>query len=222
MTIHCLFEQSGTFKNEFKKLGYEAFDYDYENKFNETDYQLDLFNEIEKAYINKASIFDNIKEDDLIVSFFPCTYFSIQNELIWSRKSYNFKTWNDEKINNYIDKREREREKSFQLLLKFIHVVKRRNIKTIIENPYHKNYLLTRKEMPQPSLVIMDRRIYGDYYKKPTMFYFIGFEPTYFSEYLKINKIKNLKVSEQQGIKRSLMHKDFAKNFILKYIFGSG
>ena len=26
--IHCLFEQSGTFKNEFKKLGYEAFDYD--------------------------------------------------------------------------------------------------------------------------------------------------------------------------------------------------
>lgn len=222
MTIHCLFEQSGTFKNEFKKLGYEAFDYDYENQFNETDYQLDLFNEIEKAYINKASIFDNIKEDDLIVSFFPCTYFSIQNELIYSRKSYNFKTWNDEKINNYIDKREREREKSFQLLLKFIHVVKRRNIKTIIENPYHKNYLLTRKEMPQPSLVIMDRRIYGDYYKKPTMFYFIGFEPTYFSEYLKINKIKNLKVSEQQGIKRSLMHKDFAKNFILKYIFGSG
>lgn len=34
---YCLFEQSGTFKNEFKKLGYEAIDYDIKNEFNETD-----------------------------------------------------------------------------------------------------------------------------------------------------------------------------------------
>lgn len=35
--VHCFFEQSGTFKNEFKKLGYEAFDYDIQNNFGETD-----------------------------------------------------------------------------------------------------------------------------------------------------------------------------------------
>ena len=29
--VHCLFEQSGTFKNEFRKLGYEAEDYDIQN-----------------------------------------------------------------------------------------------------------------------------------------------------------------------------------------------
>lgn len=28
MKVHCLFEQSGTFKNEFRKLGIEAYDYD--------------------------------------------------------------------------------------------------------------------------------------------------------------------------------------------------
>lgn len=28
MKVYCLFEQSGTFKNEFKKLGYDALDYD--------------------------------------------------------------------------------------------------------------------------------------------------------------------------------------------------
>ena len=44
--IHLLFEQSGTFKNEFKKLGYEAYDYDILNDFNETDCQIDLFQEI--------------------------------------------------------------------------------------------------------------------------------------------------------------------------------
>lgn len=41
-----LFEQSGTFKNEFKKLGIEAYDYDILNDYGETDYQLDLFAEI--------------------------------------------------------------------------------------------------------------------------------------------------------------------------------
>lgn len=50
MVYHCLFEQSGTFKNEFKKLGYEAYDYDILDDFGETDFKVDLFNEIEKAY----------------------------------------------------------------------------------------------------------------------------------------------------------------------------
>lgn len=45
-----MFEQSGTFKNEFKKLGYDAVDLDIQNNFGETDYQIDLFAEIEKAY----------------------------------------------------------------------------------------------------------------------------------------------------------------------------
>lgn len=47
---HCFFEQSGTFKNEFIKLGIPAEDYDIQNKFEETDHQIDLFAEIENAY----------------------------------------------------------------------------------------------------------------------------------------------------------------------------
>ena len=50
MTAHCLFEQSGTFKNEFKKLGINAYDYDVLDDFGQTDYQIDLFNEIDVAY----------------------------------------------------------------------------------------------------------------------------------------------------------------------------
>lgn len=55
------FEQSGTFKNEFKKLGYEAVDVDIQNNFGETDCQIDLFAEIEKGYDNQPSIFDKIR-----------------------------------------------------------------------------------------------------------------------------------------------------------------
>ena len=55
--VHCFFEQSGTFKNEFRKLGYEAEDYDIQNEFNETDNVADLFNEIEKCYAGGAQAY---------------------------------------------------------------------------------------------------------------------------------------------------------------------
>lgn len=58
--VHCFFEQSGTFKNEFKKLGIDAYDYDIQNNFSQTDYVIDLFSEIERAYDHKPSVFDNI------------------------------------------------------------------------------------------------------------------------------------------------------------------
>lgn len=48
--VHCFFEQSGTFKREFQKLGIPAEDYDIQNNFGETDHVTDLFAEIEKAY----------------------------------------------------------------------------------------------------------------------------------------------------------------------------
>lgn len=48
--VWCFFEQSGTFKNEFKKLGIDAVDVDIQNNFGQTDHVVDLFAEIENAY----------------------------------------------------------------------------------------------------------------------------------------------------------------------------
>ena len=70
MIAHLLFEQSGTFKNAFKKNGVEAFDYDIQNEFGETDYIVDLFKEIEGGYQGKQSIFDKIKSEDIVIAFF--------------------------------------------------------------------------------------------------------------------------------------------------------
>ena len=70
MIYRCLFEQSGTFKNEVKKLGDEAYDYDILNDFGETDYQCDLFNEIEKAYGGgRAYLIHLIKMMFVLLSF---------------------------------------------------------------------------------------------------------------------------------------------------------
>lgn len=57
MIVHCLFEQSGTFKNEFISLGYEAKDYDIQNEFGETDCVCDLFAEIEGGGITTNQAF---------------------------------------------------------------------------------------------------------------------------------------------------------------------
>lgn len=59
--VHCFFEQSGTFKNEFIKLGIPAEDYDIQDNFGQTDHNIDLFKEIEDAFDGKASLFDQIR-----------------------------------------------------------------------------------------------------------------------------------------------------------------
>jgi hypothetical protein len=73
--VYCLFEQSGTFKNELKALGVNAEDFDIQNEFGETDHVVDLFAEIDKAYDGEPSIFDKLQKDDLVFAFFPCTRF---------------------------------------------------------------------------------------------------------------------------------------------------
>ena len=48
--VHCFFEQSGTFKNEFIKLGIPAEDYDIQDNFEQTDHVIDVFDHIEREY----------------------------------------------------------------------------------------------------------------------------------------------------------------------------
>ncbi len=86
--VHCLFEQSGTFKNEFLKLGIPAFDYDIQDGFKQTDFVCDLFDQIEKGYNNDPSIFNRITNDDLILAFFPCTRFENQIQLSFRGEQY--------------------------------------------------------------------------------------------------------------------------------------
>ena len=60
--VHCMFEQCGTFKNEFIKLGIPAEDYDIQNNFGQTDHVIDLFAEIDRAYDN-LTIQDKTRQD---------------------------------------------------------------------------------------------------------------------------------------------------------------
>ena len=94
--VHCFFEQSGTFKIEFIKLGIPAEDYDIQNNFGETDHTDDLFKAIEDAYDGKPTLFDNIRggqDGDLIMAFFPCIYFTgSTNPCYYTLENNNYQT----------------------------------------------------------------------------------------------------------------------------------
>lgn len=82
--VHCLFEQSGTFKQEFLKLGISAEDYDIQNNFNQTDHVVDLFAAIEKAYSALAGTEQNRTEQT------HCSTLSTRVKTLCLRSSHVF------------------------------------------------------------------------------------------------------------------------------------
>ena len=99
----------------------------------------------------------------------------------------------------------------------------------VVENPYSplKHYL----EYPQnfvmpPTLIDNDRTLRGDYFKKPTAYWFVGCEPTKgFTEQCdKVRKtIKKTRGASQAGLcseERSMISPDYARNFICDFILG--
>lgn len=132
--VHCFFEQIGTFKNEFIKLGIPAEDYDIQNNFGQTDHTDDLFKAIEDAYDGKPSLFDSITADDLIIAFFPCIYFSDMSEILHTWGAYPNK--DAKSATDIILERSRNRQKFYELCIKMLATAKYRGLRLIMENPY--------------------------------------------------------------------------------------
>lgn len=235
MKVHCLFEQSGTFKNEFKKLGYEAYDYDIQNNYGETDHVIDLFNEIEVAYTHTRThtMFDDIGKDDLIMAFFPCVRFEDQILLYFRGDSFGDK---NKPISDLM-------ERDITLMDELAHLYKlvnmmfivciRKELRLIMENPYSSQHFLKNYWCYKPSFVDLDRRKRGDYYKKPTQFWFLNVEPrlNLVMDYIPRNSIgakdairymtkkdweKTGATSKKEA--RSMIHPEYANRFIREFI----
>lgn len=222
--VHCLFEQSGTFKNEFKKLGYDAYDYDIQNEFGETDYVVDLFSEIRGGYCGEPSIFDKIGKDDLVMAFFPCVRFE-QQILLWFRgESLQQQNMDDvQKLEKDIELHN-ELNELYELLSKLMIICIKKQVPIILENPYSEQHYLRKYWCLKANVIDNDRRKRGDYYKKPTQYWFIGckpennfiFEPIEFVEPLQINKLWG--TNKEDVITRSLIHPQYANRFIREQI----
>lgn len=224
--VHCFFEQSGTFKNEFKKLGFDAEDYDIQNNFGETDHVIDLFVEIEKAYAGGASVFDTITCEDLIVAFFPCIYFESLQQTEYSLESNNMRAMNMAQRIERAMTRLKNRTRFHSLLYMLLSIVCQRKLRLIIENPATQpNYLITGQNFPRPSIIDNNRMLRGDHFAKPTAYWFFNCEPTHGFTWQNDKKQKIIRNCRrgQGGIcneERSMISSDYARNFICDFVLG--
>ena len=217
--VYCLFEQSGTFKKVFQELGYDAVDYDI-NKTENVDIAIDLFEQIYMADKGQEqTIFDGIKKDDLVFAFFPCTYFSDQSQLLSRGDSFGQKNWDvEQKLRYSIDKME-ERARFYMYICKLCLIAIKKGFKLIIENPYGKANFLKQYFPIKQKVILLNRQEMGDFYKKPTQFFFINCVPE-FNLWNKCHKAINneIRVEDNKGFARSVISPVFAKNFVKTFI----
>jgi len=224
--VHCLFEQSGTFKNEFIKLGVHAEDYDIQNEFGQTDHIIDLFAEIEKGFVGVPSVFDGMTPDDLVMAFFPCIYFCENNALAMTTQHANYKNLAPKEMVWTILERSEHRQKFYGLLLKLVGIAMDRNLRLIIENPWSGAGYLKNNFITPPHLIDSNRALRGDSFRKPTAYWFFGCEPTMLETATPSKEVKRIASTasgEQAGVcskDRSMISPDYARNFIHDFILG--
>ena len=225
--VHCFFEQSGTFKNEFIKLGIPSEDYDIQDNFGQTDHVIDLFKAIEDAYRGGYSIFDNITNDDLIMAFFPCIYFTgSTNPCYYTLENINYKNMTTAQKIGAILKRSKSRQQFYELIIKLVGVCLDKGYRLIIENPYSPLHYLYNNFFKAPDVFDKDRQRRGDYFRKPTGYWFFNCVPTFGYSYQKPKEKKSVfscKGSNNAGLcseERSLISPDYARNFICDFILG--
>lgn len=225
--VHCMFEQTATFRDTFRSMGYNAISYDISNDFGVTDIVVDLFAEINKCYCREKSIFDNISKDDLILAFFPCTYFSTSNGFFFSL-NFNSKT-KDHTLNSINDVIDRiyKRTEFHVRLFQLYSIAVRLGLRLIIENPATEpNFLITGQNFIKPTFVDKNRRLRGDYFRKPTAYWFINCEPTNLHSYSSnkykgtIREVERLHIGKFGKFARSIISDTYATNFICDYILG--
>lgn len=218
MRVFCLFEQSGTFKNEFKKLGYEAYDYDILNDYGETDYQIDLFKEIEGGYKGEPGIFDDITPDDLILAFFPCTRFEAQILLSFRGQQNQDKKMSDiEKLERDI-RLHSELHDNYVLITKLAIIVLKRGLRMVFENPAGEQHYLTRYWCLKPSIIDKDRRNNGDAFKKPTQYWFLNCKPYFNLVFEPLDYVETKTWSGLTAKQRSEIQPQYANRFIRQYL----
>ena len=167
------------------------------------------------------SIFDNIKQDDLIMAFFPCTMFSGQQQLNFIGKHIAMEKWSLKQKLEYNLKQHDKLNHYYKLITELVIICIDRNLKLIIENPLNinKKHYLSNYWSFQSIIKDYDRTKNGDTRIKPTQYWFLNIEPknNYVND--KLGPVNHKTHADSvKGIERSLIHPQYARRFIKRYI----
>jgi hypothetical protein len=224
-------------------MGIPAEDYDIQNNFGETDHIIDLFGEIDREYNyltrqdktrqdktrQDKTLFDTIEScQDLVIAFFPCIHFCDAKTMIFKGEHIAQKKWSMEKIMETNIENAQIRQEFYERLMQLVFICCKLKIRLIIENPWNtsrETYLQT--NFIKPSLIDTNRTLRGDYFVKPTAYWYFNAEPTYGYSYQKDKEVRIVYKQKDKNYQkgrcseeRSMISPDYARNFICDFILG--
>ena len=164
-------------------------------------------------------------DDDVLMAFFPCTRFEAKIPLAFRGDAYQQQKWTDKQKLEYAIELHKELHRNYLLISWLVIIALDRGLKLIIENPYTKPHYLTTYWCIKPKIIDKDRTDRGDYYKKPTQFFFINAEPCNNiimemlepTEFRTIESVKAKDGKSRETI-RSEIHPQYANRFIREHI----
>lgn len=170
-----------------------------------------------------ASVFDNVGKDDLIMAFFPCIRFTENILLYFQGNADKIRVWDDQRKLEYCMKLHTELHEFYLLVSKMAVICLRKGVRLIIENPWAERHYLRNYWCLKPGVIDKNRRLNGDYYKKPTQFYFVGCKPeqNFIFEPLEAcedRACQLLKWNSERQYTRSMIHPQYARRFIKMYL----
>ena len=158
------------------------------------------------------------------MNFFPCTRFEAQILLSFWGSQWQDKNKTDiEKLERDLRLHE-ELHENYSLITMLSIICLKRNLKMVFENPYSEQHYLQRYWCLKPSLIDKDRTMRGDYYIKPTQYWFFNCEPSnnIIFEPMEINavgKVEDGKApAKTKQEARSMIHPTYANRFIREFI----
>lgn len=133
-----------------------------------------------------------------------------------------YKDWNlKKKLNNCL-KLHDELNENYKLISKLVIICLDKNIPLIIENPCGTQHYLNRYWCIKPTLIDNNRRENGDYYIKPTQYWFINCEPKNNIIFELLEYVEPRIIDKQNTIERSMIHPQYANRFIRQFIVERG
>lgn len=139
----------------------------------------------------------------------------------------NYWKLNDRQKIAAILERSENRQFFYSLLIKLYGICLTKGIRLIIENPWSPPQYLDGNFPSSPSLIDKDRLMRGDYFRKPTAYWFVNCEPVMGIETeqrdKEIKSVYSAKPAPHAGLcseERSMISPDYARNFICDFLLG--
>ena len=138
------------------------------------------------------------------------------------------KKWSLEKIMKTNIENSKTRELFFERLMQFVFICASLKIRLIIENPWNTSRMTYLQcNFIEPTIIDTDRTKRGDYFVKPTAYWFINCKQTYGGSYQQDKEVKIVykqrdkkQITGRCSEERSMISPDYARNWICDFVIG--